>query len=239
MATTTLMPLDPALDPQRVTRMLDISADLLPPEIIEGRRARHARWIVLGALLAVLALLAGWYIYATLQVQRANGDLNEATTQVATLQQSQSQYQDVVDTQQQTKTIAKQLGSLLGNDLPWATLLSTLRDTGASSGVTVAGIIGTLDSAGTGSKAGGSAATLPSRSGAATIGTLTVTGTGPDKPSIAKYVDALGALTTVANPYLTSATQLDTGVTFSITLEITSKALCGRFTTKCTSSGGK
>jgi Tfp pilus assembly protein PilN len=241
MATTTLMPLDPALDPQRVTRMLDISADLLPPEIIEGRRARHARWIVLGALLAVLALLAGWYIYATLQVQRANGDLNEATTQVATLQQSQSRYQEVVDTQQQTKTIAKQLTSLLANDLPWSTLLSTLRDTGASSGVTVTGIIGTLDAAGTGtggSKAGGST-TLPSKSGVTTVGTLTVTGTGPDKQSIAKYVDSLGALTTVANPYLTSATQLDTGVTFSITLEITSKALCGRFTTKCTSSGGK
>jgi hypothetical protein len=71
------------------------------------------------------------------------------------------------------------------------------------------------------------------------IGTITLTGSGPDKPSIAKYVDNLGKLTMVANPYLTTATQAEANVTFSITLNITSKALCGRYGTKCKSTGGK
>jgi Tfp pilus assembly protein PilN len=237
MATTTLMPLDPAMSPQRVVRLLTISADLLPEEIVAARRARRARGIVLISLLAVVAMLAGWFLYANHQVAVADDDLNDVTSQVTLLQRGQSKYQEVVDTQNETSTISKQLTKLLANDLPWAALLNTLRDTGTQSGVTVAGVIGTLDS--TTASTTTSTTTLPNASGVTTIGTLTLTGTGPDKPSVAKYVDNLGKLTTVANPYLTSATQTHDTVTFSITLNITSKALCGRFTTKCKSTGGK
>jgi hypothetical protein len=236
MATTTLMPLDPATSPQRVVRVLTISANLLPDEIVAGRRARQARGLVLVALLVVVALLAGWFLYANHQVSLADNDLNDVTSQVTTLQHSQGKYQDVVDTQNETATISKQLKSLLGNDLPWSTLLSTLRSTGTASGVTVLGVIGTLDAANAG---GTTTGTLPSASGVTSIGTITLTGSGPDKPSIAKYVDNLGKLTMVANPYLTTATQAEANVTFSITLNITSKALCGRYGTKCKSTGGK
>jgi hypothetical protein len=230
------MPLDPATSPQRVVRVLTISANLLPDEIVAGRRARQARGLVLVALLVVVALLAGWFLYANHQVSLADNDLNDVTSQVTTLQHSQGKYQDVVDTQNETATISKQLKSLLGNDLPWSTLLSTLRSTGTASGVTVLGVIGTLDAANAG---GTTTGTLPSASGVTSIGTITLTGSGPDKPSIAKYVDNLGKLTMVANPYLTTATQAEANVTFSITLNITSKALCGRYGTKCKSTGGK
>jgi hypothetical protein len=237
MATTTLMPLDPALSPQRVVRVLTIAADLLPEEIVAGRRARRARIVVVVAVLVVVALLAGWYAYAGHRVRLADDDLNGVTAAVTTLQKSQSRYSDVVDVQNETTTITRQLNTLLANDLPWATLLHTLRDTGTVSGVTVLGVIGTLNTTATGS-APTATGTLPSTSGATTIGTLTITGTGPDKPSIAKYVDALGRLTTVANPYLTNASETGENVTFSITVDITSQALCGRFTTTCKTTGG-
>jgi hypothetical protein len=239
MATTTLMPLDPALSPQRVVRVLSISANLLPEEIVAGRRARRARGLVLVALLVVVALLGGWFLYANHEVQLADDELSSVTNEATALQQSQTRFKDVVDVQNQTQTISKQLTALLGKDLPWAALLSTLRDTGTSSGVTVQGVIASLNDSTT-AASGGSAATLPNASGVATIGTATITGIGPDKPSIAKYVDALGKLKTktVANPYLTTATQSDSGVTFSITIDITTQALCGRFTTKCKSTGG-
>lgn len=238
MATTTLMPLDPALSPQRVARLLTISANLLPEEIVAGRRARRARGVVLSALVLVVALLAGWYVYAGHQVRLADDDLAVVTTEATTLQRSQNRYGEVVDVQNQTKTIAKQLSTLLGDDLPWATLLGTVRDTGEQSGVTVLGVIGTLNGGTTGAQAT-AAGTLPSTSDSRTIGTLTITGTAPDKPSIAGYVDALGHVSTVANPYITNAADTATDVTFSITVDITAKALCGRFTTKCTTSGGK
>jgi hypothetical protein len=237
MATTTLMPLDPALSPQRVVRVLNIAANLLPEEIVAGRRAGRARGVVLVALLVVVALLGGWFLYANLQVGLADDDLDSVTTEATALQQSQSRFQDVVDVQTHTQTISKQLTTLLGNDLPWATLLNLVRDTGTPSGVVVEGIVGTLNT--TTTTAGTTAAMLPNASGVTTIGTLTLTGTGPDKPSVAQYVDALDKLRTVANPYLTTAIQSKTTVTFSISVDITSLARCGRFTNKCKATGGK
>ena len=238
MATTTLMPLDPALSPQRVSRLLTISANLLPEEIVAGRRARRSRIVVLAALLVVVALLAAWYVYARQEVRVAKEERAVITTEATTLQSSQGRYTEVVDVQNQTNLIAKQLSTLLANDLPWAALLTTLRDTANNSGVTVLGVIGTLNGGTTGAQTT-AAGTLPSTSKSNTIGTLTITGTGPDKPSIAGYVDALGGLPMLANPYLTNVSQTTNDVTFSITVDITAKALCGRFTTKCTTTGGK
>jgi hypothetical protein len=235
---TTLMPLDPAISRQLVARVPAISANLLPEEIVARRGAGRSRNMVLGTLIVVLALLTGWYIYARHEVQLAKEQLSGITTETTTLQRSQSRYRDLVGVQSQTTTIAKQLSALLTNDLPWATLLKTLRTTGAASHVTVLGVTGTLNSGTTGAPATGARA-LPSSSNSRTIGALTITGTGPDKPSIARYVEALGVIPSVANPYLTNASQTGDSVTFSITVDITARALCGRFTTKCTTSGGR
>ena len=240
MATTTLMPLDPALSPQRVARVLTISADLLPEEIVAGRRARRSRgWVVL-AVIVVVALLAGWYLWAGRQVSIADDDLSRVTRQATDLQKRQTRYKEVVDVQNQTTTITKELKALLANDLRWANLLDTLRSTGSTSGVSVLSVNAALDE-----KAGNSDATtsLPSTTKSAKVGTVTITGGAPDKPSIAKYVDALSHLAPVANPYLTTATKTDTpgdqAWQFTVKIDITSAELCGRFTNKCATSGGK
>jgi hypothetical protein len=229
------MPLDPALSPQRVTRVLTISADLLPDEIVAARRARRTRSWVLAVLVLVLAGIGGWYVQAEHDLRTATDELATVTGEAASLQRDQTKYAPVVDVQTQTKAITRQLGTLLAKDLPWATLIDTLRDTGTDAGVTVAGMSGLLNAADAGTSG---AVSLPSTSGASTIGTVTVTGTGPDKPSIAKYVESLSDLTMVANPYLTSVAENDNGdVQFSLTVDITAQALCGRFTTACTTGG--
>ena len=234
MAPTTLMPLDPALSPQRVSRVLTISADLLPDEIVAGRRARRTRTWVLIMLMLVLAGLGGWYAMADRDLRAADDELAALTGDVAKLQRRQNDYAPVVDVQAETNAITKELGTLLANDLPWATLTDTLRDTGAKAGVTVGGMSGTLTGAGASTPG---TVSLPSTSGSATIGTVTVTGNAPDKPSVAKYVDSLSSLTIVANPYLTSVAEADDELQFSLTVDITAKALCGRFTTACTTGG--
>jgi hypothetical protein len=235
MASTTLMPLDPALSPQRVSRVLTISADLLPDEIVAGRRARRTRGWVLVVLMLALAGMGGWYALAEQELRVANDELAAVTDDATELQRRQNDFAPVVDVQAETTTITKQLSTLLADDLPWATLTDTLRDTGAAAGVTVDGMSGTLNDAGAGASG---AVSLPSASGAATIGSVTVTGTAPDKPSVAKYVDSLAGLTIVANPYLTSVAEADDEVQFSLTVDITAQALCGRFTTAC-KTGGK
>ena len=236
MATTTLMPLDPALSPQHVSRVLTISADLLPREVVAARRARRTRGCVLALVALVLVALGGWYMHADQQLRSATSELDSTTAEARTLQRKQSDYSNVVNVQAETGTIAKQLSVLLASDLPWATLIDTLRDTGSDAGVTVEGLSASLNATGTGTYGTGA---LPSSSGAPTIGTITVTGSGPDKPSVARYVDALATLPNVANPYLTSVAESAAGgVQYRLTVDITAQAQCGRFTTKCKTTGG-
>jgi Tfp pilus assembly protein PilN len=238
---TTLMPVDPATSPQRAWRILTISAHLLPEEISAARRARRTRAWVLVALVVVVVLLAGWFLYAAKAKIDADNELADYAGEAARLQSSQNKdFSDVVEAQNQSAALDKNLKTLMANDLPWATLLDTLNNAAASSGVEVSGVTGALTSAGSNGAATAAntgTVTLPSSSKAITIGTLTLTGVAPDKPSVAKFVDTLSKLTTVANPYLTSAAQGDTGVQYSLQLDITGAALCGAYSTAC--KGGK
>jgi len=238
---TTLMPLDPATSPQRVSRVLTISAHLLPEEIVAARRARRTRAWVLVILVLVVALLAGWYLYAAQQKKDADKEQQGLAAKVTTLQRNLNEnYTDVITVQSQTTTLDTQLKTVLANDLPWATLLDTLFGAATDADVQLTGITGSLTAIGANGSAVASGAgnALPSASKAATIGSLTLTGTAPDKPSVAAFVVRLGKLSTIANPYLTSAAETDKGVQYSLQVDITAAAECGRFTTAC-KTGGK
>lgn len=233
MATTTLMPLDPALNPQRVNRILTISADLLPEEVVSGRRSRRSRtWVAVAVLLAVV-LLGVWYARALHNVDTNEAELRTATRTATDLQKEQAKHQKVVTVQNQTAAITKQLSALMSEDLPWAALLDRLRSAGDASGVTVDGINASLRQ-----QNSGSADTLPSTSKAKAIGSVTVAGSAPDKPTVARYVKNLSAVAGIANPYLTTATQATDGTwSYSITVDITTDNECGRFTTTCRNGG--
>jgi hypothetical protein len=238
---TTLMPLDPATSPQRAGRVLPISARLLPQEIIAARRARKVRGRVIVILLLVIALLGSWYAYVWNQARTAEDGLAGVNSEARIVQQRQSRFADVVNVQNETTAIGKQLATLLARDLRWATLLRTLRETGSAAEVKVTGVNGSLNPSGPGGNTGQANTAqgkLPRAGGPTTIGALTVTGTAPDKSSLAKYVDALGDLKVVANPYLTSAAEADGEVQFNLQVDITADALGGRFTPK-TTTGGK
>jgi Tfp pilus assembly protein PilN len=239
MATTALMPLDPASSPQSISRVLSIRANLLPTEIMAGRNARRMRIVVIVAVALVAVLMGAWYAHAFSEKKQADQDLADVSAQVAVVQKSQDKYSDVVTIKDENTAVTKQLTTLLAKDLPWATLTDTIRDTGTTAGVTVTGITGSLTD-GT-----DTTNSLPSTTTAATVVVVSITGSGPDKKTVAKYVEALGALPGLANPYLSSATQNQADVageaatvTFTLSAEVTSKALCGRFTDPC-KTGGK
>ena len=230
---TTLMPLDPAVSPQRVTRLLTISASLLPEEIIAGRRARRTRGWVIVFVILVACLLTGWFVLERQETRAAEDELNAANTEVTDLQRSQRAYGEVVDVQNDTATLSKQLKTAMANDLDWASLLDQLRSVGESAGVTVVGINGALQDAGNSS----SGNSLPSTTTSAPIGSAVVTGTGPDKRAVAAYVDALGKQSVLANAYVTNVTTEENAVSWTLRVDITSAALCGRFGDKCETGG--
>ena len=144
---TTLMPLDPVTTPQRAQRLLSITANLLPDEIVAARRARGVRTRVLIALAVIVVLLTGWYALSFVQLNNARNDRDAAIAEKAVLQEKQKDYADVVDIQRESKVISGRLTTLMATDLRWATLLTTLRTAGNGTGVEISGVSGQLAAA--------------------------------------------------------------------------------------------
>jgi len=228
---TALMPIDPAVSPAQASRILPIRANLLPDEIRAGRNARRTKVVLIGAVLAVIALLAGWYLYAVEQVSAADKNLATATKQVRKAQDDKKKYSGAQVIIDDRDAVTADLKSLLADDLPWATTMDRLRADAKATGVFIDVISGTvIKDAGAGKA--GAAATRP-------VATLAITGTGPDKKHLAAFLDKLAAHPGVTDPYLNTAAQADsTGLTYALTAKITSAALCGRFTTACGEIGG-
>ncbi|GGQ64548.1 PilN domain-containing protein [Couchioplanes azureus] len=237
---TTLMPVDPAVSAQRVNRLLTISARLLPDEIVARRRTRRIRILMIAVVILVAMGCAAWIVHAKRLEQEADRELTAATSKVAALQRQKGEFAPVVKLRNEGDELKEQLETAMANDLDWAALLHLLRTTGPDT-VKVSSISGQIAEQ-TKADASKSPGALPGAAKSASIGTVTVTGTAPDKKTVAAYVDALAAEATVGNPYVTSvSTSKQEGeehVSFSIDVQITKKALCGRFGAPC-KSGGK
>ncbi|WP_250035581.1 PilN domain-containing protein [Paractinoplanes maris] len=232
---TALMPIDPAISPAQAARILPIRADLLPEEIRAGRSARRTRFMLIGAVLAVLAGLGGWYVFAIHQLDTANENLALATDQVARVQNEKKKYSTVTATMNDVKTVEQDLKTLLANDLPWSVNMDELRADAQDAGVTIKGLGGTMvePGAATGSTAGAKGATT-------IVATLAITGSAPDKKHAAAFLDNLADHDGVTDPYLTTAAEDGPSdkISYALTAKLTSAALCGRFTTACAATGG-
>jgi Fimbrial assembly protein (PilN) len=239
---TSLKPLDPAMSPQQVARLLPIRANLLPAEITSRRNARRMRTFVIVGVVLALVGLGGWSADAYHDHSLAEDDLAAVNAQIAKVNGTMNdpQHAEVTKTINDNKTISDELKTLMANDLRWSTLLDNLRSTGTRSKVTISQISVSL--AEPGSNAAGT--TAPATAGGAAIASLTLQGAAKDKSTIAGFIKKLGAMPGIGNPYLTAASQAadatggGTHYTFTINADVTSSALCGRFTTPC-KSGGK
>jgi hypothetical protein len=236
---TSLMPLDPAMSPQQVARLLPIRANLLPAEISSRRNARRMRaFVIVGVVLALVGL-GGWSADAYHDHSLAEDDLAAVNAQIAKVNRTMNdpQHADVTRTINDNKAMSDELKILMANDLRWSTLLDNLRATGAKADVTLGQITVSL-SATPAASGTTSAANSPA------VATLSLQGSAKDKSTIAGFIKKLGSMTGIGNPYLTTASQTSDApgsagsYSFTIDADVTSAALCGRFTTPC-KTGGK
>ncbi|MFI5492844.1 PilN domain-containing protein [Actinoplanes sp. NPDC051859] len=243
---TALMPVDPAVSQQRTNRLLTISASLLPEEVVNHRRTRRVRALVILFVIVVALACGAWVVHEKRLEQEASAELDAVNIEVVDLQRAKNKYANVVKIQNEGAELKRELETVMGNDLNWAALVLLLRTVGPEN-LTVEGISGKIpEVSGPETSTSG---TLPSTSKAGAIGTLTVTGTAKDKKTIAQYVDNIAEETTVGNPYVTSASAGDAdeeGASgdaepweFSIDVEITKASLCGEFGKACKKVGGK
>ncbi|MFI6073670.1 PilN domain-containing protein [Actinoplanes sp. NPDC051343] len=236
---TSLMPLDPAMSPQQVARLLPIRAKLLPSEITSRRNARRMRAFVIAAVLVAIAGLGGWSADAYHDHSLAKDDLAAVNAQIDKVNNTMTdpQHAAVTKAVSDNKAMSDELKTLMANDLRWSTLLDNVRSTGTKAEITISQITVSLADKGT-------TTTGPATAGAAPVATLSLQGTAKDKSTIAGFIKKLGSTPGIGNPYLTTASQsaetADTAAhyTFTISADVTSSALCGRFTTPC-KTGGK
>ena len=229
-STTALLPLDPALSPEHINRILPIRTNLLPEEITAHRNAHRTRVVLAGAVILVALLTGGWYLQADKQRDLVNQDLASVTGQVDALRRDTKakELTKVTDTIAERDAIAADLKSTMKKDLPWQTLLDSLRTTATTKKATLTTIVAALTA-----DTGGTTTTSN------TVGTLTLSGTAEDKPTIAGFVDAVAKVTGVTDVYLNSASEQATGWSFTLTASIKAGFLCGRYSAKACPSGGK
>jgi len=214
--------------PERARRLLPIAANLLPTEVVESRRARKVRRSVLVAIVALVVLLTAWYGYAVYETSVAREGLAGAQADADRAQKKQAEFNDLVQAQTQSAAMRNQLTAVMAEDLPWSSVAGPVLAK-VPGGMHLAHITGNLPDP---SKAAAPAVKLPSSTDQKLIGTLTVEGQAPNKAVIAQYVDALGTVPGLANPYVTSAVPNgdETAMVFTIQFDVTDAVLGGRFT---------
>lgn len=219
------------------TRLLGLSANLLPPEIKDNRRIVLVRWVTLVALATVVVLLGAWYAVTWYQTSQERDKATEAETIALSLRQQQRNYHELIAAQSQTALLNSQLKSLLATDVQWATLFTALR-AAQPKGVALTNLaVALADPTASGAGAVSTSANLstasglPSADGSTPIGALTIGGTGTTKGVIAAYVDAMGTVPGVGNTLLSGVTNNDTtGVDFTVRADLSKAALSGYYT---------
>ncbi|XVV13780.1 hypothetical protein ACQP2X_05330 [Actinoplanes sp. CA-131856] len=222
-STTTLMPIDPAVSPEQASRILPIRANLLPGELTAGRNARRTRFLLIGAVVVVIGVLAGWYAYANQQHDEAQTNLDTANGMVKQATDKKNDYSKVTGLMNDETRVQAELKSLLATDTPWSTDFGYVRTDATAAGVTLTGLTGTLSDTSSGSAT------------ATSVASISVSGTGSDKKKIASFIEKLAAREELTRPYASSVSYdtADKDYSFALTVDLTTKALCGRFTTTC------
>jgi Tfp pilus assembly protein PilN len=235
--TLTLPPLipPPGIVTDRSLRIPPIMANLLPLEIVDARRDRRMRRVVLAALASFVAVLVAWYALSAYQTRHARQTLAAAQQSGEAVLRQQRAFAEVVDVQAESKLITTQLAALLGTDLQWAKLLGAV-ESSAPAGVALTGMTGSITP--TADAAAATAVTLPNTTGLKAVGSLTVSGSATSQATIAAYVDALARITGLGNPLLSGVTTQNGQLQFSVRLDITSAALGGRYAISTGSAGG-
>lgn len=221
-------------------RIVPIFANLMPTEVVDTRRGRRARGVTLTGLILLVVAIAGAYALTWMQTSSAQNELDDTQAQVAELKRQQNKFAEVVKIQTDSKLIEQQLTKLLASDLRWSAVLSDVR-AATPSGVTVTAVSVALDpkEETTTNTENAENAGLPSASEEKLIGTVGITGVAPSKPVIAAFLDAVSKVEGLADPYLTSITETETGRQFTMRLTLNGKVLGGRFDEADKTTGGK
>ncbi|SDJ05424.1 hypothetical protein SAMN05444157_1491 [Frankineae bacterium MT45] len=202
--------------------LISVYADLLPQEIVEGRKEKLSRTRGIAAMGIALALVLVGDGVARWHTSNAQSELNAAVSAGNAQMAKTHTYSELVNAQAGSAQISSELKSLFATDLQWEKLLSQVRAT-APAGLTISSIDAGLNN----SKTAGAAPL--SATAANTVGLVTLTGLANDPSLVATMLDTLAQVPGVVAPTPTSLNQSTGGYSFSATFNLSPSALNGKY----------
>lgn len=205
-----------------------ISANLMPPEVIEERYLRVVRRRILIGLVATVALCALGYGYALIASQQSSSSLDTAQAQTAKLQVTQKTYANVTQIQGTVSEVQKQVSGLMSNDVDYAGLIGQVRQQ-LPAGMVIGQLTVNVDTAkaATGNTVTGAA--ILDSSGRPHIGTITIAGTGRAISDVSTYVDQLRKIGGAVEPYPLTNKTGPGGTEYSIQVTLTDQVLTHKY----------
>ncbi|HVN11223.1 MAG TPA: PilN domain-containing protein [Kineosporiaceae bacterium] len=207
--------------------------NLLPPEIVEARSLGRLKKVLGGALVVVLASCAGAVAWAQSGVASAQAGLDAAQARTAILRTQQAKYAQVPRILALIDSAAAAREQAMRQDVLWYGFLSDLSMT-TPKGVLLENLEMTMSS-------GTTTATAADPLTPSGIGQVTFSGTAQHFPDVAAWLEAVGTVhgldgstlqTAARNPGTGGSTTGGDGITFTSTIQVTSKALTHRYDRK-------
>jgi Tfp pilus assembly protein PilN len=202
--------------------------NLLPPEVLERRRFRKVKVRLVLVIVLVLMVIAGAATWSQLQVRQARGELAASQDRTGELQQEQARYAQVPLTLASVEAAESARAEAMGTDVLWYRFLNDVALTMPST-VLLSTMTVTVNDAST------EETTPLTEQG---IGTVSITGTAGDYPSVASWMESVTQVTGVSSVTLQTATREATTdgetpvVSYTAQFVVTASALSHRYDQK-------
>lgn len=204
-----------------------IAADLTPPELNNSRELKTLRkWLGAGLAVLLVACLVG-FVLAKRQQSAAAAALSQVQGQTSQLQSGARKYAGVTQLQGSVTQIQAQIATLMGSDVDLVKLMGRLRST-LPAPMTISSEAVTISLAGAAAAPAG-APVGTAASGVATIGAVTISGTGRTLDNLANYIEKLQGIPGVVDVNPTTNTISGKVTHYSLSLNLTSAVLSHRF----------
>jgi hypothetical protein len=194
-----------------------ISVDLTPPEVLHARRARGLKRLIALGLVLVAIVCAGVALRALHDKSAAQDAYDATQSRTTELQADAGAYDEVTMLSTVASGIGAQVAVLMKDDVDLVQLMSQIRG-GLPPNVQVTNETVLLAPA---ESAAAPPASAPVATGPVIIGSLSLAGTGDAIKDLAPFVATLNHLPGVVDVVPTSTVQTDTGMAFTLSMNIT------------------
>lgn len=200
-----------------------IAVDLTPVEIVNTRKVRSLKKLIVAGLALVVVLCIGATFMALLDEADAQDSYDAAQATTLELQAQAAKYADITAMKTTITQVEAQVSALMADDVDFVNLMARIR-TALPPGVSISN-----ETVALAQQAPADPAAAPGAPGTTVIGTVTLSGSGGAIRDLATFVATLIQLKGVVDVVPTSTSKTEAGMEYTLTLNITDALYTHRF----------